>query len=75
MKLTRRRKIRAHHGLQVDTYRLVSHAVENGITSGWYRAHKHTDTPTTEFIKCEIESAIMNELSNVFIWPDQYSRE
>jgi hypothetical protein len=73
MRLTKRRKIRTHHGLQVDTYRLVSQAVEDGVTSGWYRAHKHTDTPTPEAIKCEIESAIMNELSNVFIWPDPYS--
>lgn len=73
MKLTRRRKIRAHHGLQVDTYRLVSQAVQHGIISGWYRSYKHTDTPSPETIKCEIESAVMNELSSVFIWPDPYS--
>lgn len=52
---------------------MVSRAVEDGVTSGWYRAHKHTDTPVPEAIKCEIENAIMNELSNVFIWPDPYS--
>lgn len=73
MRLTRRRKIRPRHDLLVDTYRMVSRAVEDGVTSGWYRAHKHTDTPVPEAIKCEIENAIMNELSNVFIWPDPYS--
>jgi len=75
MKLTRRRKFKARHGLQIDIYRLVSNAVDCGVEAGWNRAHKHTDTPTPEAIKCEIESAIMNELSDVFIWPDPYSGE
>lgn len=75
MKLTRRKRFSPLHGLRVDIYRLVSDAVEDGITSGWYRAHKHTDTPTPEFIKCEIESAVMNELSNVFIWPERSSKD
>jgi hypothetical protein len=72
VKLTRRRKINGRLNLQVDIYKLVSRAVESGIASGLRRAHKHTDTPGQEEIKWAIENAVMNELSEVFLWPDVY---
>jgi len=65
-----RRRIKPGLHLEVNVYKLVSRAVEDGITSGWYRAHKHTDAPGSEEIKWQIENAIMNELSEIFIWPD-----
>lgn len=55
--------------LGVDVYRLVATAVELGVESGWNRAHKHTDDPGADHVKAEIETAIMNNLSEVFIWP------
>jgi hypothetical protein len=53
-------------------YRLLSDTVESGIEAGWRRAHKHTDIPTAEGIKCEIEKEIMNRMSEVFIFPERY---
>lgn len=70
--MKRRRRLVPSCDLRVDTYRLVSEAIEEGIAAGWRRAHKHTDAPEESFIKCEIENAIMNRLSEVFIWPDRY---
>ena len=67
----RRRSLRPACNLQVDAYRILSDAVENGIAAGWRRAHKHTDTPTQEGIKCEIEREIMNRICEIFIFPDR----
>ena len=66
------RKISGTCGIKVDMYRLLSDTVESGIEAGWRRAHKHTDIPTTEGIKCEIEKEIMNRMSEVFIFPERY---
>ena len=66
-----RRKIRSNLRLDVDVYRLISRAVENGIEVGLRRAHKHTETPDKETIKWQIENEIMNELSEIFIWPSR----
>lgn len=67
MKLTR--KLRPRSDLRVNTYIVVTRAIEEGINYGWNRAHKHTDRPSPEQIKQEIENAIMNSLSEVLIWP------
>jgi hypothetical protein len=58
--------------VQVDTYKIVARAVEEGINYGWNRAHKHTETPNEQHIKQEIENAVMNSLTEIFIWPDPY---
>lgn len=71
MKRTRR-FIKPTLRLEVDAYKLVCRAVEDGITAGWYRAHKHTETPGSEEVKWQIESEIMNQLSEIFIWPSAY---
>ena len=70
--MRRPRKISGTCGIKVDMYRLLSEVVEGGIAAGWRRAHKHTDTPTAEGIKCEIEKEIMNRMSEVFIFPERY---
>lgn len=73
MRRTRRpRRLAPSLGLKVDVYRILAEAVENGITAGWYRAHKHTDKPSPEGIKCEIDREIMNRLSEIFIFPERY---
>lgn len=66
MKLTR--KLRPRSDLKVNTYVVMGRAIEEGINYGWNRAHKHTDRPSPEQIKQEIENAIMNSLSEVLIW-------
>lgn len=57
--------------LTVDAYRVADEAVERGILYGWTRAHKHTDTPTPEAIRDAIAQAVMNELSEYFLWPER----
>jgi hypothetical protein len=44
----------------------MERCIEDGITLGWNRAHKHTDTPTEAQIKASIEDAIWEELHQWF---------
>jgi hypothetical protein len=55
----------------IDVYGIVARAVESGVAYGWNRAHKHSESPGADHIKCEIERAVINELSDVFIWPER----
>ena len=61
-KLKGRRTLR----LKPNTYQILSDCVEHGINAGWTRAHKHTDTPSEELIKQEIEHYIMLDVSENF---------
>ena len=36
--------------------------IKQGIDLGWMRAHKHTDTPSEDLIKQEIEEEIWNQV-------------
>ena len=72
MKLTRKR-LTARATVKLDVYRLVARAVEEGISIGWNRAHKHTDHPHEETIKNAIENEVMSALSDVIVWPDIHS--
>ena len=47
-------------------YDLVCEAVENGVAYGWTRAHKHTDKPTAEAVKDNIEREVLNALCETF---------
>ena len=51
--------------LKWNTYGLIQRAVEEGITYGLSRAHKHTDVPTQADLSIAIENAIMSELSSI----------
>ena len=46
--------------------KLLETCIENGIDHGWRRAHKHTETPTEDIIKGEIQHAIELELYEWF---------
>lgn len=54
--------------LVINTYSVVSDAVDNGIQLGLNRAYKHTDHPSKELILSSIDDAIMSELSEVIQW-------
>ena len=69
MKLIRR--LRPQSQLKINTYVVISRAVEEGINRGWYRAHKHTDTPSEPTIKSEIEREILNSLTEIISWSDE----
>lgn len=40
--------------------------IDNGVSLGYQRAHKHTDTPTDEMVKQAIFDAVMFELYEWF---------
>lgn len=50
---------------------LIDRAVEEGISLGWNRAHKHTSTPSPETIKTDIYDAVSNSLSTIIDWEAQ----
>ena len=56
--------------MKVREYVLVCRAVEEGVELGWNRAHKHTDEPTPEAVKAAIDDAVMNALTEVFVFDD-----
>ena len=57
--------------LKVDVYRVLNDCVEAGIEGGWNKAHKHTNTPTENEIKTQIEHYIMLQLSDYFKFDDE----
>ena len=56
--------------MKVNTYKILDNAIEAGIQYGYQRAYKYTDTPSADLVKAEIHNAIMNELSEVFVFDD-----
>ena len=48
--------------MKIIAYKVISDCIERGINYGYMRAYKHTDTPTEDALKNELEQAIMNEL-------------
>lgn len=72
MKRTRTRKVKPLSSVKIDSYKVVARAVEEGVTYGLNRSHKYSDNPNDETLKREIETAVMNALSDIIIWPDIY---
>jgi hypothetical protein len=65
------KKVQVKPYIRINAYEIVSRAVEDGVAYGYNRAHKHTDKPTEDSLKAEIENAVMNELSEVLIYGDE----
>ena len=57
--------------MKAKTYNLIRQCIENGVTYGWNRAHKHVDYPTPLQLKDEIEVAIMNEICEWVTFEDE----
>lgn len=47
-------------------FKLLEQCIDSGITLGYSRAHKHTDSPTEQHLVHEISNAISNELHEWF---------
>ena len=58
--------------MQVKEYTVLTDCVERGVSYGMTRAYKHTDTPTTEYIKNQIVDAVLLEISEYFNFKDAY---
>ena len=52
------------------TQPLLENAIENGVTYGYRRAHKHTETPTEYEICSAISDAVMLRIAEVFDFVD-----
>lgn len=51
--------------LRFRAYPLIQRAVAEGIAYGYRRAHKHTDTPSEEYVKEEMERGVMDALCDI----------
>lgn len=60
--------------MRVNEWTVLSRAIEEGVSYGWQRAHKHTETPDPQLIKETIEWAVENSISEVFTF-DEFSDE
>lgn len=61
--------------MRPDSYKLLDMCVENGINLGYRRAYKHNDNPSEEVLKEQIQIAIMNEISEWFIFESVHNEE
>lgn len=61
--------------MKAKEYNLIVQCVENGIMLGWNRAHKHDDNPNPEFVREQIENAVLNEICEWFDFEDKYSED
>jgi hypothetical protein len=68
MKAKRRQRQLIAPGMHWHAYALIERAVEEGITTGWRRAHKHTDTPSETHVCDSLHTAIMNALCEVLVF-------
>ena len=56
--------------VRLNTYKIVSDAIENGIKYGYRRAHKHTENPSEDTIIEQIHLAVMNDLCDIINFDD-----
>lgn len=52
--------------VKINAYAVISDAVDRGVTTGYRRAHKHTDTPGEHGITDAVYTAVMGELCEIF---------
>ena len=52
--------------MKVKMHKLIQEIVEEGIESGWNRAHKHSEEPYGDAIKYHIQGYIMNGFDEAF---------
>lgn len=56
--------------MRVKDFKLLVRCVEEAVEYGYKRAHKHTDSPTEDQIRHEIENAIVDEICEWFIFDE-----
>lgn len=55
-------------------YTILSECVEKGIDFGYIYAHKHDSDPPPDVIKREIYKSILTEISEYFLFDEQYDQ-
>ena len=61
--------------MRVKEYTVLVDCVERGVTLGWNRAYKHSDTPTTNYIHEQITDAVLFEINEYFTFDDEVTKE
>ena len=59
--------------MRPKTFRVLELAVEDGTRLGWQHAHKHTETPGEQDIIASIQSAVLNNIDEWFVFDDEES--
>ena len=57
--------------VKLNAYAVISRAVEEGVTYGYNRAHKHTETPTEDQMVEAIQNAVMSALCEVMVFNEE----
>ena len=58
-------KIKISNNIKLNSYRIITDKIEEGINWGWSRSHKHSDNPGEDVIKEQIYNEITNVLCEV----------
>lgn len=61
--------------MQVKEYAVLVDCVERGVAYGMNRAYKHTDTPSSDYIKQQITEAVLSEICEYFNFDDKVNQE
>ena len=61
--------------MKVNEYNVMLTAVENGVSIGYVRAHKHVETPTAAALQTAIIDAVMNEVCEWFTFENEKKDE
>jgi hypothetical protein len=56
--------------MKANTIRVLEQCIDNGLSYGWQRAHKHTDNPSKETIMVMQGEEIINEIYEWFVMGD-----
>lgn len=57
--------------MRVRVYEVLVRAIDEGVSTGMHRAHKHTDTPTREAIEDAVSNAVVDAICEVFSFDDE----
>lgn len=55
---------------KLNAFEVVSRAVEEGIATGYRRAHKHTDKPEEEVLKDALQQEVISALCEVIVFEE-----
>ena len=58
-------KIKISNSIKLNSYRIITDKIEEGINWGWSRSHKHGDNPGEDVIKEQIYNEITNVLCDI----------
>lgn len=65
------KKVQTKSAVKVRAYEVIWRAVNEGVGYGYQRAHKHTDKPSEEHVRDQIEQAVMNALCEILDFGDE----